>query len=95
MLNSSGHNNDDRNWRPQAVKSDSLIPTALEIMTETVLARAVDRRAAEDQMGLTRTDRAKNTSEVRRAVSYWARALRERLDELKVAAEQEPPAFGD
>ncbi len=67
----------------------TLVLEISDSMTDTVLARAVDRRAAEDQMGLTRSNRAMNTSEVRRAVRYWARALRERLDELKVAAEQE------
>ena len=67
----------------------TLVLEISDSMTETVLARAVDRRAAEDQTGLSRSNRASNTSEVRRMIRFWARTLRERLDEFKGAAEKE------
>lgn len=46
----------------------TLVLEISDSMTETVSARAFDRRAAEDQMGLTRSNRAMKTSEVRPAV---------------------------
>jgi hypothetical protein len=51
-------------------------------ITEAILARAVDRRAAEDAGGfLQQSNRARNTAEVRRLARTWARLLRERLDD--------------
>ena len=56
----------------------------LEIRDSTsgaILARAVDRGAAEDAArGFTRSNRVMNTSEVRQLASAWARKLRESLD---------------
>jgi hypothetical protein len=48
---------------------------------EAIIARAVDRRAA-DNTGrpLQKSNRAMNTAEVRRVAATWARMLRERLD---------------
>lgn len=65
----------------------TLVLEISDSMTETVLARAVDRRMAENQTGLSRSNRVSNTSEVRRMIRFWARTLRERLDEFKGAAE--------
>lgn len=45
-----------------------------------ILARAVDRRAAEQSFGLSESNRVNNASEVRRLARTWARLLRERLD---------------
>lgn len=49
-------------------------------VSEAVIARAVDRRAAENSVGFTRSNRVSNQAEVRRLVKVWARLLRERLD---------------
>lgn len=49
--------------------------------SEAILARAIDRRVAEDRTGnLTRSNRASNTFEVRSVFRSWARTLRTRLD---------------
>ena len=49
--------------------------------TNTILARSVDRRAAERQSGqMTSSNRVTNASEVRRLVRFWARRLRDGLD---------------
>ena len=49
--------------------------------TNTILARSVDRRAAERQSGqMTNSNRVTNTSEVRRLVRFWAKRLRDGLD---------------
>ncbi len=45
-----------------------------------ILARAVDRRAAEDALGMQESNRVNNTAEVKRLVRTWGRLLRERLD---------------
>jgi len=47
-----------------------------------IIARAVDRRAAEDSTGFTRSNRVNNITEIRRLARFWARKLRERLDEF-------------
>ena len=49
-------------------------------VSEAILARAVDRRAAEDAFGFSKSNRVNNRSEVRRLAKTWARLLRERLD---------------
>lgn len=49
--------------------------------SEAVLARAVDRRAAENVAGtFQRSNSVTNAAEVRRLAGAWARLLRERLD---------------
>jgi len=49
--------------------------------TNTILARSVDRRAAERQSGqMTNSNRVTNASEVRRLVRFWAKRLRDGLD---------------
>lgn len=49
--------------------------------TNTILARSVDRRAAERQSGvMTNSNRVTNAAEVRRLVRFWAQRLREGLD---------------
>jgi hypothetical protein len=51
-------------------------------ITEAILARAVDRRAAEQMSGALQTsNRVTNATEVRRMARTWARLLRERLDD--------------
>ena len=70
-----------------AVGEATLVLEISDSMTETVLARAVDRRVAEDSMNFTKSNRAMNTAEVRRMVSAWASTLRDRLDSFKERAE--------
>ena len=49
--------------------------------SNAILARVVDRRAAEElKDGFQRSNRASNTKEVRRLAGAWARILREQLD---------------
>ena len=51
-------------------------------ITEAILARAVDRRAAEQMSGAWQaSNRVTNATEVRRMARTWARLLRERLDD--------------
>ena len=63
----------------------------LEIRDSTsnaIIARAVDRRAAEDAArGFSSSNRVFNTAQIRRMASTWARRLRERLDSLHTPAE--------
>lgn len=55
--------------------------------TGAVLARAVDRRAAEDAgRTMRRSTPAMNAQQVRRVARLWATTLRERLDELATLA---------
>jgi hypothetical protein len=58
----------------------TLILEIRDSVSEAILARAVDRRAAEDSFGMGESNRVLNTAEVRRTINAWARLLRERLD---------------
>ena len=49
--------------------------------TNTILARSIDRRAAERQSGqMTNSNRVTNSSEVRRLIRFWGKRLRDGLD---------------
>ncbi len=63
-----------------SVGEATLVLEIRDSVSEAILARAVDRRAAEDSHGLQRSTRANNASEVRQLARTWARLLRERLD---------------
>ena len=66
----------------------TLVLELRDSITEAILARAVDRRAAEESGGfLQESNRANNTAEVRRLARTWARLLRERLDDYGTATE--------
>lgn len=66
-----------------SVGEATLVLELRDSITETALARAVDRRAAEDMGGMMQeSNRVTNTSEVRRLAKRWASLLRERLDEF-------------
>jgi len=58
----------------------TLVLEIRDSVSEAIIVRAVDRRAAEDAMGMTRSNRVNNASDVRRMARTWARLLRERLD---------------
>ena len=61
----------------------TLVLEVRDSITEAILARAVDRRAAEDMGGMMQeSNRVTNTSEVRRLAKRWASLLRTRLDEF-------------
>lgn len=61
----------------------TLVIELRDSITETILARAVDRRAAEPAgLILVESNRVTNAAEVRRLARSWARSLRQRLDEF-------------
>lgn len=63
------------------VGSATLVLELRDSETDTILARSVDRRAAERQGNyLMNSNSVTNASEVRRLVRFWARRLREGLD---------------
>ncbi len=59
----------------------TLVLEIRDSVSEAIIARAVDRRAADDAgQTVSRSNRVNTTMEVRRMVKAWARLLRERLD---------------
>lgn len=59
----------------------TLVLELRDSMTGTVLARSIDRRAADNMPGsLRESNRVTNTAEVRRLIRFWASRLREGLD---------------
>ena len=65
-----------------SVGEATLVVELRDSITNAILARARDRRAAERAGGtLFESDRATNTTEVRRLAQTWASLLRTRLDE--------------
>jgi hypothetical protein len=69
------------------VAEATLVLELRDSITEAILARSVDRRAAESAFNFSESNRVTNTSEVRRLASYWAKRLREILDEFGAPAE--------
>ena len=63
----------------------TLVLEIRDSVSEAIIARAVDRRAAEDAArGFSKSNRVFNTAEVRQLARTWARLLRERLDAYAV-----------
>ena len=59
----------------------TLVVELRDSITEAILARAIDRRAAEQPGGmLQESNRVRNAAEVRRLARSWARSLREGLE---------------
>jgi len=59
----------------------TLVLEITDSVSEAIIARSVDRRAAETiSKDFQRSNRATNTAEVRRLAGIWARMLREQLD---------------
>jgi hypothetical protein len=59
----------------------TLVLEIRDSVSEAIIARAVDRRAADPAgQAMSRSNSANTTMEVRRMVKAWARLLRERLD---------------
>jgi hypothetical protein len=64
-----------------SVGEATLVVELRDSITGAILARAVDRDAAEDMGGsLSESNRVTNTADVRRLVKRWARSLREGLE---------------
>jgi hypothetical protein len=59
----------------------TLVLELRDSITDAILVRAVDRRAAEPLMNFQESNRVSNTAEVRRVAKRWASLLRNRLDE--------------
>jgi hypothetical protein len=66
----------------------TLVLEIRDSITEAIMVRAVDRRAAEQGKGsvVTPSNRVTNATEVRRLARTWARMLRERLDDFAANA---------
>lgn len=61
----------------------TLVLEISDSVSGAIIARAVDRRAAEDAgRGFSRSNRVLNASQVRQVTNYWARKLRESLDSI-------------
>ncbi len=58
----------------------TLVLEIRDSITEAILARSVDRRAAESAFGMQESNRVMNTAELRRLFGTWGRMLREALD---------------
>ena len=66
-----------------SVGEATLVLELRDSITDAILARAMDRRAAEDRTGsMTRSNSVTNRTEVRRLIRRWMSSLIERLDEL-------------
>jgi hypothetical protein len=63
-----------------SVGEATLVLEIRDSISEAIIARAVDRRAAEDALGMRASNRVNNMSEVRQLTKTWARLLRERLE---------------
>ena len=70
-----------------SVGEATLVLEIRDSITQTVLVRAIDRRAAESSGSFTESNRVTNRAEVRRLAKSWARLLRTRLDELAAQPE--------
>ncbi len=66
--------------------SMTLVLEARDSLSGEILARAVDPRSGRNSGVMSITNRATNTADARRAISVWARALREAMEELRANA---------
>ena len=66
----------------------TLVLEIRDSVSNTVVARAIDKRAAENAaQSLTVSNRVTNSAEVRRMADHWGRILREGLDSMLAATE--------
>lgn len=68
-----------------SVGEATLVLEIRDSASEAIIARAVDRRAAEQSFGLQESNRVLNRADVRRLAKTWGRLLRERLDTFAAA----------
>lgn len=66
--------------------SMTLVLEARDSVSGEILGRAIDPRSGRNSGVMSITNRATNTADARRAISVWARALREALEELRDSA---------
>lgn len=66
----------------RSVGEATLVLEIRDSVSDAIIARAIDRRAAEDAFGFNESNRVTNSAEVRRLAQTWARLLRARLDEF-------------
>lgn len=66
----------------------TLVLEIRDSQTGAILLRGLDRRAAEDAMGFSNSNRVSNTAEVRRLATAWARMMREALDRFMAANDE-------
>jgi hypothetical protein len=69
----------------ESVGEATLLLKLIDSESGAVLLRAVDRRSAERQSMAFASNSVSNCLEVKRLAQFWARLLRERLDELSQA----------
>jgi len=67
----------------------TLVLEIRDSITQTVLVRAIDRRAAESISGFQASNTVHNRAEVRRLAKHWARSLRTNLDEFAAPPESQ------
>jgi len=60
----------------------TLVLEMRDSITDAILVRAIDRRAAEPMGNFQESNRVSNSSEVKRVARRWASLLRDRLDEF-------------
>lgn len=65
-----------------SVGEATLVLEIHDSVSGAIIARAIDRRAAEDAFGFHESNRVTNSADVRRLAQTWARLLRARLDEF-------------
>ena len=66
-----------------SVGEATLVLELRDSITDAILVRVMDRRAAGDRSGvMTRSNQVTNSTEVRRLIRRWMSTLRERLDEF-------------
>jgi hypothetical protein len=68
-----------------SVGEATLVLEIRDSISEAILVRAIDRRAAEDMSGMFEANRVTNATEIRRLVRRWGRALTESLDTFGAA----------
>jgi hypothetical protein len=65
--------------------SMTLLMEARDSVSGEILARAVDPQSGRNSGFMSITNRVTNTADARRAITIWARALRDALEELRAA----------
>ncbi len=70
-----------------SVGEATLVIELRDSITGAILARAVDRDAADDMVGGLESNRVTNRAEIRRVVQRWARSLREGMEGFVEAAD--------
>ena len=70
-----------------SVGEATLVIELRDSITGAIMARAIDRQAADDMVGGLESNRVTNRGEIRRVVQRWARSLREGMEGFVEAAD--------